>query len=408
MTRFYLSGQNSFSNRGCEAIVRSTVKLINQVFESPEILVPSNNIESDRKQWPEYKSYGVEFVPDEFPSMTRFWAHFQRLPCKLIKQAHWPFGLSERFRSDIESVDVVMSVGGDNYSLDYRLPSLLVALDQYAQSKNKVSVLFGASVGPFEKEPDYVPFIQNHLQGFHQLWVRESVSQKYLTETLKLNNVHKMADPAFNLDYQETALDTFWPTEVGDGVLGVNISPLIEKYTHEGQASLREQTVEFIKHVLNTTSLSVVLVPHVIPLDHSTKNNDAVYMAPMLETLSQFSGRVGMISSDFNAAQLKYAIRQLRFFIGARTHATIAALSSQVPTISISYSVKAKGINVDLFGEDTPVLPTNELSTQSLVTKFDWLMANEETLKQQLSEKIPLLQKSGVDAIKKLESIVEK
>lgn len=408
MTRFYLSGQNSFSNRGCEAIVRSTVKLINQVFESPVILVPSNNIELDRKQWPEYKAYGVEFVPDEFPKVTRFWAHFQRLPCKIIKQARWPFGLSEQFKSDIESVDVVMSVGGDNYSLDYRLPSLLVALDQYAQSKNKISVLFGASVGPFEKEPDYVPFIQNHLRSFNQLWVRESVSYQYLTDELKLNNVHKMADPAFNLDYQETVMDDFWPKDVGEGVLGINISPLIEKYTHEGQPSLREETIEFIKHVMNTTSLSVVLVPHVIPLDNSAKNNDAQYMAPMLEALAPFSNRIGMVPSTYNAAQLKYVIKHLRFFIGARTHSTIAALSSYVPTVSISYSVKAKGINMDIFGEQTPVLPTNQLSKKSLIEKMDWLLANEEGLKKRLNEHIPLMKQSGVDAIRKLESIVAK
>jgi colanic acid/amylovoran biosynthesis protein len=53
---------------------------------------------------------------------------------------------------------------------------------------------------------------------------------------------------------------------------------------------------------------------------------------------------------QFNASQIKYVISNLRFFIGARTRATIAALSSGIPTVSIAYGVKAKGINKDLFG----------------------------------------------------------
>ena len=32
MKRFYLSGQRTFDNRGCEAIVRSTVDLLTEQF----------------------------------------------------------------------------------------------------------------------------------------------------------------------------------------------------------------------------------------------------------------------------------------------------------------------------------------------------------------------------------------
>ena len=46
---------------------------------------------------------------------------------------------------------------------------------------------------------------------------------------------------------------------------------------------------------------------------------------------------------------MKYIISECRFFIGARTHSTIAAYSTAVPTLVLSYSEKSLGIAEDLF-----------------------------------------------------------
>ena len=56
------------------------------------------------------------------------------------------------------------------------------------------------------------------------------------------------------------------------------------------------------------------------------------------------------------APQYKGYIARMRFFIGARTHATIAAYSNCVPTLVLGYSVKSKGIAKDLFGEEKLVI----------------------------------------------------
>lgn len=56
-------------------------------------------------------------------------------------------------------------------------------------------------------------------------------------------------------------------------------------------------------------------------------------------------------------------------FIGARTHATIAAYSSLVPTLVVGYSVKARGIARDLFGtEKNYVLPVQLLRKEEDLT----------------------------------------
>lgn len=68
--------------------------------------------------------------------------------------------------------------------------------------------------------------------------------------------------------------------------------------------------------------------------------------------------------------QLKDCIARCSFFIGARTHATIAAYSSCVPTLAVGYSVKAKGIATDLFGtEKNYVLPVQEIHSETDLAK---------------------------------------
>ena len=93
---------------------------------------------------------------------------------------------------------------------------------------------------------------------------------------------------------------------------------------------------------------------------------------------------------DSNASQIKQVISQLRCFIGARTHTTIAALSSGISTLSIAYSVKAKGINKDLLGGIPIILPTPELTAVSLMAGLDYLINNKEHIQTHLHDKLPL------------------
>ncbi len=391
MKRFYLTGQRTFGNRGCEAIVRSTLLMLNKTFGKVEVLVPSDDIVRDMQQWPEASQQGVIFVEAYLPAHTRPWVHLQRLPLAALKQAGWPFPFPKKLRDELKSCDAILSVGGDNYSLDYRLPSLLMGVDRLAMDLGKPVFIWGASVGPFEREPQFVPTIREHLAKMTMIMVRESITYGYLTETLGLNNVVQMADPAFTLSNEPVNSAPFWPQAGTNGVIGFNISPLIERYKKNGQ-DLRSETIQFIHDVV-ARGFGVLLVSHVVPLDGAEKNNDAIYMAGMLAELKSLNNAVTIMPPQLNASQIKHVISQLRCFIGARTHATIAALSSGIPTLSIAYSVKAKGINKDLLGDLPVVLPTPELSAASLMTGLDYLINNEAQIKAQLENTLPLWSK---------------
>jgi colanic acid/amylovoran biosynthesis protein len=384
--RFYLSGQRTFRNRGCEAIVRSTVDLLKEHFGEVEVLVPSVNIARDTAQWPDAASHGVRLVRAYLPPPARYWVRLQSLPLPLVKRAAWPFPMPRWLRHQLESVDAVLAVGGDNYSLDYRIPSPIMSVDSWAMDMGKPVMLWGASVGPFEREPEFIEPVTRHLARMHFVAAGESMSHDYLIHKLGLRNVIRMADPAFVLGKEAVDLKPFWPLGAGH-VLGLNVSRLIERYKREGQ-NLRAEVAAFIRHAVTEHQLGVLLVPHADPLRDDGQGGDAAYMAALLEQVADLGDAVKMMPNTFNAAQTKYVISYLRFFIGARAHATIAALSSGVPTVSIAYSVKACGINRDVFGNQDMVLQARDLSARSLHASLKWLMHREDALRRLLDQRV--------------------
>ena len=100
---------------------------------------------------------------------------------------------------------------------------------------------------------------------------------------------------------------------------------------------------------------------------------------------------------------MKAYISKCRFFIGARTHATIAAYSTCVPTLVVGYSVKSKGIAKDIFGTyDKYVIPVQDLTEENLVKEFKWMFNNEKSIKKHLENFIPKYRLKALEAGKEI------
>ena len=389
MKTFYLTGQTSFGNRGCEALVRSTVKILNEKFDEVKILVPSTDMEKDRKQWPDHKNYGVKFVAAYSPFVAKLWKVIQSLPFPFVTKKLWPLPLPKWYKDNILQADMVLAIGGDNYSLDYfSLPGLLMASDRIAMDAGKLVILWGASLGPY-KEGQIADAMLEHLSKMSLITIRETLSYEYL-KSKGFKNIKLVADPAFVLDKEEVDRESFWP-EKSNGVVGINISPLAVKsrYRKDDEKDIRQEVANFIKKLVGK-GYSVILIPHVMPLDNSAGNNDRHYMKNnILNLTGDMNGKVTITPSGMNACQIKYIISKCDYFIGARTHSTIAALSCGVPTISIAYSRKAMGLNQDLFDNTDYVLDTSEMSEESLSEYFSKLESDKNEIRGLLESRIP-------------------
>lgn len=394
MKRFYLSGQNNFGNRGCEALVRSTLQLLESEFGAVEILVPSFRPDLDAKQWPEAEKSGCKFVRAmPFPAELKWWGRARKL-LPIIKNLYLPnYALPKDIQADIASCDAMLVIGGDNVTLDYGIESLIwhIRLAQHAQRMGKKVMVWGASIGPFTAEPAIEKFAAEFLKSAECVTVRETISEQYLKAIRVEKNVTLVADGAFIMRPEPVDTNSFWPIGGEHGVLGFNISPLIQKFrpTGEPRQVLQREVAGFLKDTLEGSSISILLLPHVDPLDGAIENSDSHYMQEILAMTGNYNGRLRIAPRTLNAAQLKFILSKCAYFIGARTHATIGALSCLVPTVSIAYSIKAIGLNRDLFGHENLVLPTALVTKASLKQYLQALIENKTQITTLLCERIP-------------------
>ena len=210
-----------------------------------------------------------------------------------------------------------------------------------------------------------------------------------------LTNVKLYPDVAFTLEIDENMEEL--PPE---NTVGINLSPLIMNYeTNEGNALASYE--KLVEYILNETDMNVALVPHVM----WEGNDDRVPLKKIYDKFKD-SGRVYMIG-DYNCTQLKAYISKCRFFIGARTHATIAAYSTCVPTLVVGYSVKSKGIAKDIFGTyDRYVIPVQDLTEENLIDEFKWMVNNEKSIKNHLEGFMPKYRQKSLEAGKEITNIL--
>lgn len=392
--KIYFAGQDNFGNRGCEALIRSNVKTIHEVIPDAEFLVPTNNLAADSKQWPSAAGQRISFINAEpIPESIRWWSRARRI-FKFLQAFPPKFSVSQETKNNILNSDALIMTGGDIISLDYGLESLFYwqRICEVAMDAGKPTILWAGSIGPFTALPAVEKLMKSFMQRFSLITVRETATLKYL-QSLGINNAKLVTDPAFALDPEAFEHDALSFFTNHDDVIGFNVSPLIRKFraTNESKDDLDDEVVRFLVNVLREKQNKILLIPHVDPLNGSDINSDSAYMVNILNKVKAAGfddSVIRILPRTLNAAQLKFVISKCKVFMGARTHATVAALSQTVPTTSIAYSIKAKGINNDLFGTIEFVLETPSVTAASLEQHLKKLLDNHAEIKALLKDKM--------------------
>ena len=350
------------ANHGCEALVRTTA----QVLGGPKNVELWSLAKAEDEQYGSAKT--VERIV-ESEQLKRFsLPHFEALiRRKLLRQqdANMDVFLRETFKGNI-----AFSIGGDNYCYPWSA-NQAIELDKKIRKYAKATVLWGCSIDPEVITPE----MAEDLAAFDLITARESMTYELL-KPINPNTV-LVADTAFLLEKTELPLPDHF---IENNTVGINVSPLIMKYGTEENCILANYE-ELIRYILAETDMNVCLIPHVV----WENNDDRVPLRYLFDKFKD-SGRVCMIE-DGNCTELKGYIARCRFFVGARTHATIAAYSTGVPTLVVGYSVKSRGIARDLFGTDENyVLPVQGLETENdLTIAFQWLQCQENNIREHLA-----------------------
>lgn len=386
---FYSHG--GCENHGCEAIVRTLSALIKGNEPEAKIKLYTLDSKSDKAG-----SLPNIDATEEFDYLSPAKANFaQKLKISLLSKKsqaaadEYFYSLSCKNPSLAEN-DVYISVGGDNYC--YGDGHMAAVFNRELRALGKKTVLWGCSVG----EEDLSEGKLRDFAGFDLIVARESMTYNTLISHGINKNTVLYPDPAFTLDVDEKIKNRF---TLKPDTLGFNISSLVTKYSESGE-NLEDIAVEFLRHVLQSGK-NIALIPHVT----KEKGGDQIILGRIVQKLN--SEQVTLIPETLTAAEYKGVISQCDMFIGARTHATIAAYSTCVPTLVIGYSIKSKGIARDIFSTDEGlVLPVFELADAAkLIKAYDGFVEKKEDYRKHLKAFMPSYIQKAAQAVKELEKI---
>ncbi len=380
-----------FYNRGCEAIVASTSSLIKAQYPNVKIILASNDAVNDCR----YPTVVDEIVPHCVRRWSLAWdlsQVFKRLG--RTRQAYDV--LYGRLTPVIRQADVVLSIGGDNYCDGD--PGPFLALDAAVRQQHKPLILWGASVDAQKLPAD----ARADLKRFNCITARESLTIQSLAAAGVSDNVTATADPAFTLKPQEFDMTSYMPS-AENGIVGVNFSPLIAHMnTGVNDEFYITMLSSLVRRIVDTYHMGVLLVPHVM----RPTNDDRLLLSALLAQVDRLDS-VRLLPTGLSAAQTKYAIGKCRVFIGARTHSTIAAMSSLVPTITICYSIKGEGIPLDVYGRQGFAIDSRNMTIIDLVDSFQSMLSQEAFMRNRLAYIVPRLQQRAAQAVDVLRPFLE-
>lgn len=409
---FLLVGYAPYANRGCEAIVRGTTTILRQEFGDCRLF----------SSYLDESAINKDASRETDPTII----HLPRAPVRLRRFGllWWQWRLARLFTNRAKDIvvhghlrralhtargcDAVLMVGGDNYTLDYGYPQTAFEHLRMAREMGKPTILWGASIGPFSRDPEYEDWAAGELSKASLVLVRETVTLDYLKSIGVEDNVRLVADPAFRLEPRPPArLSALVNRALSAGCIGVNLSPLIARYCDASVDWFARCTLTLTK-LLDAFKEPILLIPHVTSDCGDANGDDHLFMRKLVNTIGADEERLVLLEPSLQASETKWVISRVRLFAGARTHSTIAAISSAVPTLGIGYSAKARGISRDVYGHDRWLISGTEFDPDRFSALLLSMSKEEMSIRHHLQQVVPALQTRATEAAAYLREVMER
>lgn len=337
-------------NRGVEALGRSVADTVSR--ESPgarlSILDDGWGVRPDSSG--RYPDGAVEYVGVR---QSRRWHRPESWAQVTVAQSTFP-ALNPVARRMREADAVLDLSAGDSFT-DLYGPTRLrtVSLPKEAALRSgRPLILLPQTYGPFTTTEGR-QHAKRLIRASTLAYARDPWSYEQLLElagedadTSRLRNG---VDVAFALAPRRPAesvaerVEAFAP----EPLVGVNVSGLLlDREAHERFRLAGDylDTMTALVASLVDAGAHVLLVPHV-HLPGGGGESDVNAIAALRERLAPAQRlRTSVLPEDLDAAELKWCISQVDWFVGSRMHATIAALSTLTPVAAYAYSDKTHGV----------------------------------------------------------------
>ncbi len=424
-----LYGIGGVYNFGCEAIIRGTEYILRERWPDIKIKYVSLRPEEDEKR---LKGCNVEVIPREkspllsLSGISKTFAHTLGMPF------YPPFDENVDW---IDDCDAVFSIGGDLYTLpsnyhdeslfyflkylkNARLPSAnygdklfgspynsLIHFGDIVKKKQKKMIIWGASIGPFEKSRNAKNLFRKHLQNVDLITAREPITKSYLKQKLKISaNVQSCADPAFLV----SANRNIGKKRSDEIVIGLNLSPLSvnEVFGHNQTEIILKQS-EILKKIVDTFQAKIILIPHVISED--INDDDLRYLRLLQENLDDNTLQyVSLINKDKGFLETKKILFQCDVVIAARMHCAINAIETGTPTIFVSYSKKSEGMAYYVYGNNKWVIQLNNMDSELILKMIGSMLSEKDDIEIFLKDRMEKIRSDAYSPLTRLNQILEK
>ncbi len=190
-----------------------------------------------------------------------------------------------------------------------------------------------------------------------------------------------------------------WLDQPHDGspLVGFNVSGLL--YNRPGDASrqfglrtdYREAVVGILRELLARSGARVLLVPHVRVAGLESECDEAA-CEDLRRRLGAYRDRVDVVRGAHDACELKWIIARADWFCGTRMHATIAGLSSGVPTTALAYSMKTQGV-FETCSQGERVADLRRLDASELIARVFRDFSQRDAQRESLHRNLPGLRR---------------
>lgn len=314
----------------------------------------------------------------------------------------WGGRLNSGVRAILESTAVLDVSGGDSFTDMYpgNRIKMVAGCKEVALQAGRPLILLPQTYGPFDESLDRAKNIVRRSWACFARDERSFESLKGLLGDQFDPDRHKCGvDMAFGLE-PRSASDSiddelkFWIEDKTVPLIGLNVSGLIGNRAETGResygfkADYRATIEKFVRRVLDGSEARVVIVPHVMsPIENPESDLQASRWLK-----NRFSGaeaeRILISPTSLDQGQVKWVISKMDWFCGTRMHATIAGLSSCIPTSTISYSDKALGV-FETCKQGGEVFDPRSLDTDVVVEALLDSFSRRDSIAKSLQANIP-------------------
>jgi len=331
------------------------------------------------------------------------------IPSKSIRE--WVISKNSVLRHIQEADAVVAIAGGDSFSdiyglrrlVDMSLPQILVIL------LGKKLTLLPQTLGPFTGITAKVAarfilgradsvYSRDH-EGLHEI-------QAMLGDRIEPGRLRFCYDLGFVVEpHPPVSLDVAGISieeRVETPLVGLNISGLLFMggYSRKDTFGFRDRYIDFSHRIIDflicTKKVRVLLIPHVIGTD---AESDSPISAEIYEKLKdQYGDKIGLVRGMYTTPEIKYVIGKCDFFIGARMHACIGALSQGIPAVSVAYSRKFIGV-LGAIGAGQLVVDPRILGTAEMLQIVGDRFDRRAELRALLDAKMPTVKRTILNLI---------